>query len=305
MAGWPNLSELLVEVETPAPVTLIGAPLAAGSVTQGRCDLAPSLLRQTLRRIGRYDVESRRELTTQITDRGDIDLAGLSIEAATEPLCEAVRLSASVHQLTLLIGGNNAVTRPGVLGLGLPLEKVGLITLDAHFDMRDTNEGLSNGNPVRALIDDGLPGANIAQVGLASFANSRKMHEDAMAAGNLVVTMDEVRRLGISLAIDRALDHVSNCAAIVVDCDIDVIDRSQFPAAPGGRPSGMAVHDFFAAVRRLASDPRVRVIDLTEWDPPLDPTDLSALTAARWVAECLAGFEMREASSFSAAADRA
>ena len=305
MAGWPNLSELLVEVETPAPVTLIGAPLAAGSVTQGRCDLAPSLLRQTLRRIGRYDVENRRELTTQITDRGDIDLAGLSIEAATEPLCEAVRLGASLHQLTLLIGGNNAVTRPAVLGLGLPLEKVGLITLDAHFDMRDTNEGLSNGNPVRALIDDGLPGANIAQVGLASFANSCKMHEDAMAAGNLVVTMDDVRRLGIALAIDQALDHVSNCDAIVVDCDIDVIDRSQFPAAPGGRPSGMAVHDFFAAVRRLASDRRVRIIDLTEWDPPLDPTDLSALTAARWVAECLAGFEMREASSFSAAADRA
>ena len=85
----------------------------------------------------------------------------------------------------------------------------------------------------------------------------------------------------------------SHCDAIVVDCDIDVIDRSQFPAAPGARPGGMAVHDFFAAVRRLASDPRVRVIDLTEWDPPLDPTDLSALTAARWVAECLAGFEMR------------
>ncbi len=55
----------------------------------------------------------------------------------------------------------------------------------------------------------------------------------------------------------------------------------------------MAVGDFFYAVRRLASDPRVCVIDLTEWDPPLDTTDLSALTAARWVAECLAGFEMR------------
>jgi arginase family enzyme len=55
----------------------------------------------------------------------------------------------------------------------------------------------------------------------------------------------------------------------------------------------MAVTDFFRAVRRLASEPRVRVIDLTEWDPPLDSTDLSALTAARWVAECLAGFELR------------
>jgi len=293
MSGWPNLSDLVVGTETTAPVGLVGAPLAAGSVTPGQCDLAPVLLRETLRRIGRYDVETGRELSTRITDRGDVEIANLSIEEATAPISEAVRFSAAVHKLTLLVGGNNAVTRPGVLGLGLPLDKIGLIALDAHFDMRDTCDGLSNGNPVRALMDDGLPGANIAQIGLASFANSRKMHEEAKAAGNLVVTIGEVRRLGIALAVDRALDQLGGCEAIVVDCDIDVIDRSQFPAAPGARPGGMAAHDFFAAVRRLAAEPRVRVIDLTEWDPPLDETDLSALTAARWVAECLAGFEMR------------
>src|SRR5580765_4990031 len=207
MAGWPNLSDLLVGPKIAAPVGLLGAPLAAGSVTPGQCDLAPALLRQTLRRIGRYDVETRRELSTQIADRGDVELDGMSIEEATAPIREALQSSAAAHQLTLLVGGNNAVTRPGLLGLGLPLDKVGLITLDAHFDMRETDEGLSNGNPVRALIEDGLPGTNIAQVGLASFANSRKMHEDALGAGNLVVTIGEVRRMGIALAIDRALDH--------------------------------------------------------------------------------------------------
>jgi arginase family enzyme len=119
------------------------------------------------------------------------------------------------------------------------------------------------------------------------------MHEDVLAAGNLVITMDAVRLNGIARAVDRALAQVAHCEAIVVDCDIDVIDRSQFPGAPGARPGGMAVADFFTAVRRLASEPRVRVIDLTEWDPPLDPTDLSALTAARWLAECLAGYELR------------
>ena len=191
------------------------------------------------------------------------------------------------------MGGNNAITRPAVLGIGGPLDEVGLITLDAHFDMRDTKDGLSNGNPVRALIEDGLPGANIAQVGLASFANSAAMHRDAVDAGNLVVTMGDVRRDGIAQAIARALDHVAHCDALVVDCDIDVIDRAQMPGAPGARPGGLAVADFFAAVRTLASDPRVRVIDLAEWDPSLDPTDLSALTAARWVAECLAGYERR------------
>ena len=293
MSRWPNLSELIVGKEKSARVGLVGAPLAAGSVTPGHCDLAPQLLRQTMRRIGCYDVETRREIRTHIADRGDVDLKGLTIEKATGPIRDAVEFSASLHELTLLVGGNNAVTRPGVLGLGLPLEKVGLITLDAHFDMRDTHEGLSNGNPVRALIQDGLPGANIAQVGLASFANSKAMHEDALTAGNMVVTMEEVRLNGIERSIERALGHVSHCGAIVVDCDIDVIDRSQFPGAPGARPGGMVVTDFFKAVRKLASEPRVRVIDLTEWDPPLDSTDLSALTAARWVAECLAGLELR------------
>jgi formiminoglutamase len=293
MAGWPNLSELVSTAHRDAPVGLLGAPLAAGSVTPGACDLAPGLLRNSLRRIGRYDVETGREVDTIVLDRGDADLANLSIEQAISVLREAVAASAEAHALTLLVGGNNAVTRPGVLGIGGSLNEIGLITLDAHFDMRDLDAGLSNGNPVRALIEDGLPGANIAQVGLASFANSRAMHEDAITAGNLVVTIDDVRRDGINHAIDRALDHVAHCDALMIDCDIDVIDRSQFPAAPGGRAGGMAVHDFFTAVRRLASDARVRLIDLTEWDPPLDSTDLSALTAARWVAECLAGYELR------------
>ena len=293
MAGWPNLSELVSTSHASAPVGLMGAPLASGSVTPGRCDMAPDVLRDTLRRIGRYDVETGSELHTEIFDHGDAPVADLSIEDATPLVRHKVAASVAMHSLTLLVGGNNAVTRPGVLGVGLPLEKAGLITLDAHFDMRDLEQGLSNGNPVRALIEDGLPGRNVAQVGLAPFANSKQMHQDALAAGNLVVTMAEVRSEGIAGAIDKALAHVAHCEAIVVDCDIDVIDRSQFPGAPGARPGGMAVHDFFAAVRRLAAHPKVRLIDLTEWDPPLDPTDLSALTAARWVGECLAGFEMR------------
>jgi arginase family enzyme len=217
----------------------------------------------------------------------------LTIEEATGPIRDAVAAAVAKHHLVLVVGGNNAVTRPALLGLGGDMSKVGLITLDAHFDMRDLDQGLSNGNPVRALIADGLPGANIAQVGLASFANSAAMHRDAMAAGNLAVTMADVRRDGIEAAIDRALDHVANCEILLVDCDIDVIDRAQMPGAPGARAGGMAVEDFFWAVRELAADRRVRAIDLTEWDPPLDPTDLSALTAARWMAECLAGFESR------------
>jgi len=292
MNGWPNLSELLLDTGDDIPIGLLGAPLAAGSVTPGACDRAPALLRKTLKRIARYDIGMGRSVFTPVRDRGDIDLTGLTIEQATDPIRNAVEASVGEHALTLVAGGNNAITRPAVLALG-DLGKVGLITLDAHFDMRDLDAGLSNGNPVRALIQDGLPGRNIAQIGLASFANTAKMHRDAIAAGSLAIGIDEARGGGIATAIEKAIEHTAHCEALMIDCDIDVIDRSQMPGAPGARPGGMDVTDFFWAVRRLARDRRTRVIDLTEWDPSLDPSDLSALTAGRWVAECIAGFEAR------------
>ena len=208
------------------------------------------------------------------------------------PCAKSVAAAAGAHALTLLVGGNNAVTRPAVLALGADLENVGLITLDAHFDMRDLDQGLGNGNPVRALIQE----APRCQYRAGGPCSVREQPSDARggAGGRQPRHYQRGRRnSGIAHAIERALDHVSHCDALVIDCDIDVIDRSQFPAAPGARPGGMRVDDFFYAVRRLASNSRVRVIDLVEWDPPLDATDLSALTAARWVAECLAGYEMR------------
>ena len=116
----------------------------------------------------------------------DVAIDGLTIEQATGPIRDACADSVARHQLTLLVGGNNAVTRPAVVALGLPLDQVGLITLDAHFDLRDTSGGLGNGNPVRALREDGLPGKNIAQIGLAPFANSAAMHRDAVDGGHLV-----------------------------------------------------------------------------------------------------------------------
>jgi arginase family enzyme len=119
------------------------------------------------------------------------------------------------------------------------------------------------------------------------------MHEDALDGGHLVVSLQDTLLGDGSETAEAALAHLAGCKAIFLDCDIDVVERSQFPAAPGARPGGMIDVEFFGFVRRFAAEPKVRAIDLTEWDPPLDPTDLSALVAGRWLAEVLAGFEAR------------
>ena len=72
-----------------------------------------------------------------------------------------------------------------------------------------------------------------------------------------------------------------------------MIDRSQWPASPGARPGGIGVHAFFEATRVIGACPKVRAVDLTEYDPSLEVGDLGSLTAGRWFCELLAGFETR------------
>ncbi len=291
---WPRLTDLFVP-EGGAEVALLGAPLVQGSVTPARYDLAPAAIRAAMRRFSTYDVETEQEIQAPICDFADLAVQALSPEGAFAPIRDHVLRCTGEHQLTILLGGHNAITRPAAHGLGLELDRVGLITLDAHFDLRDTDEGLINGNPIRALLEDGLPGRNVCQIGLAPFANTARMHGIARDEGIGVYTIGDCRKHGIVRLLEEALGRLGHAEAVMIDFDIDVIDRSQCPGAPGARPGGMPVDMFFEAARYLGAQPQVKLVDLTEFDPALDLSDITALTAGRWVCEVLAGFSRRSA----------
>src|SRR5690606_29869662 len=155
--GWRSVGHL-VGHHPDAPVALLGAPLNERSLTPGRSDLGPTALRVALPRLPTYDAATGLELDVRVPDAADVALAAASPSDAFGPVRDAV--AAQSHRaLSILIGGNNAITRPGVHAFGL--DRVGVLTLDAHFDLRDTDQGLTNGNPIQALLDDGLDGRRI------------------------------------------------------------------------------------------------------------------------------------------------
>jgi formiminoglutamase len=289
--AWHSIHGLLSPNDG-APVALVGLPLGRESITPGRCDLAPAALRAALKRMSVYDLEACLDISTlTVFDAGDIPVSERTPADAFEPVRAAVAKQTQKRALTILAGGNNAITRPGVHGLGLA---AGLLTLDAHFDLRDTDGGLNNGNPIQALLDDGMPGSHISQIGLAPFANTKKAHDKAKRAGISVHSVRDCAERGFVALVETELERLSGlCEAIYVDFDIDVIDRAQMPAAPGARPGGIGVRNFFAAARAIAAHSKVKCVDLAEFDPSRDAGEIGALTAARWFAEILAGYSVR------------
>ncbi|MBI3437723.1 MAG: agmatinase family protein [Proteobacteria bacterium] len=292
--SWFSAADLLTS-DAGAPVALLGAPLGLGSITPGRCDLAPATVRGAMKRMSVYDLETQTDLSAlRVFDAGDVGLDGAQPAEALAPIVERLSPLLRAHALTIVLGGNNAVTRPCVHALDPTLQKVGLLTLDAHFDLRDTDCGLTNGNPVWALLQEGLPGAHVAQIGLLPFANTKKAHEKAKSAGIYVATIRACQAKGLAAIAENALERLSaQCDVIHVDFDIDVIERARMPGAPGARPGGVSPQDFFDAARLICAHPKVRSVDLTEFDPSLDVANITALTAARWTCEVLAGFLKR------------
>jgi formiminoglutamase len=288
---WPRASSWLAGTHAPNTlgiVGLLGAPLRLGSITPGRCDLAPAAVRAILRKFSCYDIENNTDLhLLEARDFGDLPLSDSTLEDAFEPLSKSVRRALDETYAVIIIGGDNGVTRPGVHGVRDSLDQCGLITLDAHLDLRDLANGLTNGNPVRALLADGMPGKNIVQLGIQPFANSQVYAEVASNAGITIVTMDQIRAHGIETLLNESLDYLSSIVeTIYVDLDIDVLDRTFAPATPGSRPGGLTPWELSRAAWLCGVRPEVRAIDLVEVDPTQDIADATVLTTGA----CLLSF---------------
>ncbi len=296
---WPRASAWLAATN-PHPdslgtISIIGAPAAKGSITPGRCDLAPAAVREALQFFSPYDMQNDCDLErVAARDLGDLDIAALAPDQSFGIVRRAVASALRKADALVLLGGDNSITYPGVVGLNVELSRCGLLTLDAHLDLRDTANGLSNGNPVRALLDAGLPGANVVQIGIQAFANSCHYASVARDAGVTVVTADEVHTLGIASAVRRALDELAGRAEIIyVDFDIDVLDRAFAPGCPGARPGGLAPWELRIAARECGLEPKVRAIDIVEFDPQNDVNRTTALAAASCLLSFVSGLHQR------------
>ena len=276
---------------------LVGVPTHDTSLSPTNAHTTPDAIRQALPRYslsfvqdGNAESWSHRDLTAlAVADAGNIDNPDSNPAAAIETL---TTLAAHAGVLIALGGDNSVTSLVGQALLGDDIASSGLITLDAHFDLRD---GHSNGSPVRELLDAGLPGKHITQIGIADFANSDTYATRAKDAGITVIPRDALHGDGLDQAANKALGIAgSGGGPIHVDIDVDVCDRSVAPATPASVPGGLTAWELRRLVRRFAEDPRVVSFDITEIDATTDTDDERTIRlAALLVLEILAGIARR------------
>ncbi len=277
---WPRAGDWPAAADFPGArfdLTLLGIPTWRTSLSHTGAGETPSAVRAALRYYSAFVTPdggatptARTPADLSIVDAGDVhEPDGPEGEVrAIAAMADAVASSTAV----VALGGDNALTVPAALGAwGADLPTAGLVTLDAHHDLRD---GVSNGSPVRRLIEAGLDGRRVVQVGIADFANSAEYSARARDLGITVIHRDELYRRPIEDVMAEAFEIAGGAGGpIHVDLDVDVCDRSVAPGCPASVPGGISAYELRKAARAAGQHPSVRSLDLAEVDATADASD--------------------------------
>ncbi|MFF2271866.1 arginase family protein [Agromyces sp. NPDC058136] len=298
--GWPAPETLGPEAS--AALALLGVPAWRTSLSPTNAHTTPAAIRAALRRYSPALMPER--AGDDRPGRDAVDLGALSVVDAGDivepdgPEGEA-RTRARVAELlgraetVMALGGDNSLTVATALGAyGDRLDTAGLVTIDAHYDLRD---GVSNGSPVRRLVEAGLDPRRIVQIGIADFANSAEYARRAAELGITVIHRDELHGRRPADVMAEALEIAGAAGGPVhLDIDVDACDRAVVPGCPASMPGGLAAWELRALVRAAGRDIRVVSADLAEVDASADaPDGRTVRLAALCVLEFLAGVAAR------------
>ncbi|MBW3536606.1 MAG: arginase family protein [Actinobacteria bacterium] len=270
---WPTASEWLAS-NREGGLVVAAMPISEHAVTSSAAyDRAPGEIRTRLAKLSSFHGERGIDLRdVAVVDRGD---------SGAPPTLDAL--------LTIVIGGHNAVTFHSLSAAG-DLAGWGLLTLDAHHDVRSYRPGaVGNGSPVRALIDAGLPGSNVVQIGIHGFSNAAADRQWCLDQGVTVLGPHDIDQ--VSAQLDRLAQR---CDRIYVDRDIDVLDRAFAPGCPGARPGGITPRQLFDAAFIAGAHGSVAAADIVEVDPTSDVAHITTDAAALTLLNLAAGFSTRQ-----------
>ena len=289
---WVRSNTLFSTDYEQADIALVGIPAHESSISPTQAHLTPQAVRTALARYSTFSTSS----SVDLQGNSFIDLGDIASPDGVEGLKRVNNALSRVllnNQLLIALGGDNSITYSAASSLWRDLSNIGLITFDAHHDLRD---GYSNGSPVWQLIQAGLPGKSIVQIGIADFANSAEYSKRARENGITVISRADIRNGKIGDAVKNALEIAgAGGREIYVDLDVDICDRSVVPACPASMPGGISADELRQAAFLVGADSRVRAIDITEIDASLDtPDQRTVRLAALLVLEASAGFATRK-----------
>lgn len=259
-------------------VIIYGAPISRSSISVSGASTYPEEFRRMWKKFATYNLEEDINLSVlDVADAGDVIMHTTDILLSHQRIEEASSYLAKKYprSTTCMIGGDHSVTACAIRGIrqAFPNEKIGILQLDTHLDVRDPKElGPANGTPIRQLIDDEIVrGEHIVNVGLHGYYNTKSLVDYAKEKQIKMVPLRKARSNGIVRTIQDSLEYLcQKVDRIYVTVDMDVLDIAFAPGVPASTTGGMTSSELFDSLLEIGKYEKVQHIDFVCLDPTKD-----------------------------------
>ncbi|MEW9897345.1 formimidoylglutamase [Chitinivorax sp. PXF-14] len=224
-------------------------------------------------------------------DAGDVACEGEALEAAHAELSAHVGSLLAAGHRPLVLGGGHEVAFGSFVGLAdylanqVPTARVGILNLDAHFDLRQAAQA-NSGTPFRQIAEDcarrGWP-FHYACFGVAEPSNTEALFERARALGVAFRLDEQMSVAQLPEALSAVQAFVAGVDHLYLTIDLDVLPAWQAPGVSAPAPRGVALEVVEAIIDMVKASGKLRLADLAELNPTQDIDSRTAKTAARLV----------------------
>lgn len=269
-------------------VVVVGCPFGSADAFRGGADQGPAAIRAWARTAEAIDESGGAIRGLRVIDRGDAMVPGDGGEERWRAIEAMATAALAEHPGALLLGlgGDHAVTPPLATAARRAGEPPAFLLLDAHADCFAEYEGdpLSHACVLPRLWDrGGYAAADTCIAGVRSFASDELDRIDAAA---LAVSARTWRELGAE-ALAAEIRRASDGRPLYISVDIDVLDPSCAPGTGYPVPAGPDTRELLALLRAVFGGQPVVAMDVVEVAPPIDPSGITAATAAHIVLQAL------------------
>jgi agmatinase len=219
-----------------------------------------------------------------LEDIGDLEVMMRLPEAAAIDISEAAAKLAQKESKLLFLGGDHFITYPILKGLTRGRKgRYGLVYFDAHADLYSDLGGyqLSHATTVRRIVDDRL----VKIEDIAAFDLRSALPEQRNE-----LTGSAVPKLSLDGFTTSIKTIGKNVDYLYVSIDLDVLSPEVAPGVSHPESGGLSVLDLVTALRAAFSTGKVIYVDLVEFNPLADKSDLTSTAARDLVKEILTGF---------------
>jgi formiminoglutamase len=233
-----------------------------------------------------YSIELEKDMwDCTITDFGDIEMHVTDLFESQSRIYSVLKEIQEEHKdaVVITLGGDHSVSAGAIRAFQETRGKVGIIQFDAHFDLRNTEDGgPSNGTPFRQLIENGIiTGDQLIQIGIRDFSNGKLYHDYAKEQGVTVYTMGDVKRESLLTLVKKSVEQLKQTTEnIYISLDMDVLDQAFAPGCPAIGPGGLDSDSLIEAIQWLGENECVKGMDIVEIDPTLDFRNMTTRLAA-------------------------